>query len=73
MMYADVCTDEIMFRVDLLDIRNTFSDMVFDNGSFLSIRIVEIQCFFVTEPYNIVAVNKSIAYGSRISFYHFIR
>ena len=46
MMYTDVCTDEIMVRVDLLDIRNTFSDMVFDNGGFFSIRIVEIQCFF---------------------------
>lgn len=42
MMYTDVCTDEIMVRVDLLDIRNTFSYMVFDNGGFLSIRIVEI-------------------------------
>lgn len=42
MMYTEVRTDEIMVGVDLLDIRNAFSDMIFDNGCFLSIRIVEI-------------------------------
>ena len=73
MMYADICANEVMFRIDLFDICNTFTYMVFDDGRFLSFCIVEVSRLFITEPYNIVAINKTVADRSRCSFYHFIR
>jgi len=42
MMYADICANEVMFRIDLFDICNTFTYMVFDDGRFLSFCIVEV-------------------------------
>jgi len=42
MMYTDIRTDEIMFGIYLLNICDAFSDIVFYNGGFLCIRIVEI-------------------------------
>ena len=42
MMYTDIRTDEVMFRINLFDIRDTYTNMILDNAGFAGVDIIEV-------------------------------